>query len=165
LAIPIGGDSAGLDSAQIFGVLHQGNFEDVSAFSGGITVPIGGSSIRLSFICEFVQLLLKVIIKFTLGCYTLPRGLRIRSNWKKLYTIDKDHWLIISIRKLTWATIASNLGTFPPISPILDYLSFPLVYVLFSTVYTLLNSIIAMIQLISLLLQLTNVKIKYNITS
>jgi hypothetical protein len=74
------GDGAGLDSAQIFGVLHQGNVEDVSTFSGSITIPIGGRSIRLSFICEFVHLLLKLIIKFNLGGYTLPRGLTVVIN-------------------------------------------------------------------------------------
>ena len=28
---------------------------------------------------------------------------------------DKDHWFDISIRKLTWATFATNLATLPPI--------------------------------------------------
>jgi hypothetical protein len=42
---------------------------------------------------------------------------------------DKDHWLILFIRKLTWPTVANILATLPPISPFLDYLSCPLVYV------------------------------------
>jgi hypothetical protein len=35
-------------------------------------------------------------------------------------TTDKDHWLILSIRELTWPTVANILATLPPISPILD---------------------------------------------
>ena len=49
-----------------------------------------------------------------------------------LYT-DKDHWLKLFIRKLTWPTVANILATLPPISPFLDYLSCPLVYVFIST--------------------------------
>jgi hypothetical protein len=48
-------------------------------------------------------------------------------------SIDKDHWLKLFIRKLTWPTVANILATLPPISPFLDYLSCPLVCVLLST--------------------------------
>ncbi len=49
------------------------------------------------------------------------------------FSIDKDHWLKLFIRKLTWPTVANILATLPPISPFLDYLSCPLVCVLLST--------------------------------
>jgi hypothetical protein len=56
----------------------------------------------------------------------------ISKLFKRLGT-DKDHWLKLSIRELTWPTVANILATLPPISPILDYLSCPLVYVFIST--------------------------------
>jgi hypothetical protein len=55
-----------------------------------------------------------------------------------LPSTDKDHWLILSIREFTWATVASILATLPPIFPILSCLSCPLVYVLFFTLFLLL---------------------------
>jgi hypothetical protein len=55
-----------------------------------------------------------------------------KERWHYLVT-DKDHWLKLFIRKLTWPTVANILATLPPISPFLDYLSCPLVYVFIST--------------------------------
>ncbi len=46
---------------------------------------------------------------------------------------DKDHWFDMSIRDLTWATVATKLATLPPIFGGLICLSCPLVCVLLST--------------------------------
>ena len=49
------------------------------------------------------------------------------------YGTDKDHWFDMSIRDLTWATVATKLATLPPIFGGLICLSCPLVCVLLST--------------------------------
>ena len=51
-----------------------------------------------------------------------------RNNWSDsaassvqqcAYATDKDHWFDMSIRDLTWATVATKLATLPPILGIL----------------------------------------------
>ena len=63
-------------------------------------------------------------------------------NWARLSNLflkieekstDKDHWFDMSIRDLTWATVATKLATLPPIFGGLICLSCPLVCVLLST--------------------------------
>ena len=66
------------------------------------------------------------------------RKLSSEPHVKKRYKLgnhltDKDHWFDMSIRDLTWATVATKLATLPPIFGGLICLSCPLVCVLLST--------------------------------
>jgi hypothetical protein len=60
---------------------------------------------------------------------------RYNGSQSQCYNTDKDHWFDMSIRDLTWATVATKLATLPPIFGGLICLSCPLVCVLLSTYY------------------------------
>ena len=70
-----------------------------------------------------------------MGPYNTVTGNHYIYNHGPEYNVvtDKDHWFDMSIRDLTWATVATKLATLPPIFGGLICLSCPLVCVLLST--------------------------------
>ncbi len=112
------------------------------------------TNLKLSFLAENIQLAESYIIfctfrpvaeshithlyvsanYFLAETYDIRFGQRPNPSKKSLIRpTDKDHWFDMSIRDLTWATVATKLATLPPIFGGLICLSCPLVCVLLST--------------------------------